>query len=96
MLLSTARLKLVVVVGVVGHGGLETLADTGGLDDLAGHRGGVEGGTTAHDLPVVEQHGGESLARGGGTEIGVETERLGDGQVSYGLVQTMNIDIDHE
>lgn len=31
---------------------------------------------------MVEQHGGESLARGGGTEIGVETERLVDGQVS--------------
>jgi len=31
---------------------------------------------------VVEQHGWEGLARGGGAEVGVETEGLVDGQVS--------------
>lgn len=81
-LLSTARLKLVVVVGVLGDLGLETLADTHGLDDLAGHGGLVHDAAARKNLPVVEKHGRESLARGGGAEVGVETEGLVDGQVS--------------
>jgi hypothetical protein len=39
---------------------------------------------------------GESLSTGSLSEIGVETERLGNGQVSYGLVWDMNIDRYHE
>ena len=36
---------------------------------------------TVDRLPVVENGLGEGLSTGGGSEVGVETERLGDGQV---------------
>jgi hypothetical protein len=39
---------------------------------------------------------GEGLSTGSLSEIGVETERLGNGQVSYGLVWDTNIDRYHE
>lgn len=37
------------------------------------------------ERPVVEDGLGEGLATGGGTEVGVEAERLGDGEVSLHL-----------
>lgn len=75
-------LKLVVVVLVTGNLRLETLALTHLVDDGTGHGGGVGDGTAGQDLPVVEHHLGEGLTRGGGAEVGVETERLLDGKVS--------------
>lgn len=38
---------------------------------------------TVDRLPVVEHGLGEGLSTGGGSEVGVETERLGDGQIRY-------------
>lgn len=38
--------------------------------------------TAVHELVVIEHTLGEGLARGGGTEVTVEAERLSDGEVS--------------
>lgn len=80
-------LQLVVEVLVARDGLLETLALTHGLDDLTNNAGGVKGATTGQNLPVVKHQLWEGLATGGGTEIGVESERLGDGQVCLDVEQ---------
>ncbi|TLD26845.1 hypothetical protein PspLS_04985 [Pyricularia sp. CBS 133598] len=64
-----------------GNLGLETLALPGVLDDGTSLGGGVEGRATLEDLPVVEDGLGEGLSRGTLAQIGVETERLHDGEV---------------
>lgn len=75
------RLQLVVVVCVVGKLDLDTLA-LAGLEDEATNLGsGIEGRATGENLPVVEDGLREGLARGGLAQIGVETERLQNGEV---------------
>jgi hypothetical protein len=76
------RLQLVVVVVDVRYLNLDTLTLTHLSNDLTGHGGGVKRRATLEDLPVVEDQLGEGLTGSVGAEIGGETERLVDGQVS--------------
>jgi hypothetical protein len=59
---------------------LEALAGTDVLDKIF-HLGTLLKGRAIHQLPVVEHHLGEGLARRGGTKITVEAEGLHDGEV---------------
>lgn len=74
------RLELVVVVVVTWDIWLQSLSRPDGRAQSVDLAGGV-GGVTVQRLPVVEDGLGEGLSTSGGSEIGVETERLGDGQV---------------
>ena len=76
------RLQLVVVVVDVRYLNLDTLALTHISNDLTRHGGVVKRRATLEDLPVVEDQLREGLTGSVGTEIGGETERLVDGQVS--------------
>lgn len=66
-----------------GNLNLETLALAHSRNDIADLGSGVQRGPTGEDLPVVEDGLGESLTGGTSTEIGVETERLHDGEVGF-------------
>lgn len=75
------RLELVVVLVELGNSGLESLPGSdGGGKGL--ELGSLLDGGTRHERPVVEARLRESLSTSGGSEIGVESERLGDGKVS--------------
>lgn len=80
---TTRRLKLVVEVVVSWDVLLETLS----LSDTSGQVGDLAvlvGSVTRQERPVVKDGLREGLSTSGGSEIGVETERLGNGQVGYG------------
>lgn len=62
----------------------ETLTFTGGHDDLVGE-GTLLEWILLNCLPVIEAALWEGLAGSGGTEIGIETEGLIDGQVGLDL-----------
>lgn len=62
----------------------ETLAFTGGHDDLVGE-GALTERILLDGLPVIEAALWEGLAGSGGTEIGIKTEGLIDGQVGLDL-----------
>jgi len=60
---------------------LETLASTD-LDDQLLNFASLVDGRAGHDLPVVEDGLGEGLPTSLRAELSVETERLGDGEIS--------------
>lgn len=76
-----SRLQLVVVVLVAGNLKLNTLALTGVKHKLANLGSAIERRATGQNLPVIEDGLREGLARGGLAKIGVEAERLQNGEV---------------
>jgi hypothetical protein len=74
-------------VADIRHLDLDTLAFPHVGDNLSGEGGGVKRRSTLENLPMVEDELRESLSGGVGTEIGGETERLVDGEVSLDVEQ---------
>lgn len=81
LLLRLKRLQLVQVLRQIWQAFLQTLTLTDVLDDLVRLRAGVSW-VTGEDLPVIEHALRECLSTGVGSQIGGETERLVDGQIS--------------
>ena len=69
------------------HNLLDTLPLSHGLNSLTGFGAGVKRRATGQDLPVVEDRLREGLATSIRSEVGSETERLVDGQVSLDVEQ---------
>jgi hypothetical protein len=69
------------------HLNLDTLALAHIGNDLSGHSGVVKRRATLQNLPVVEDQLREGLTGSVGSEIGGETERLVDGEVSLDVEQ---------
>lgn len=84
---SGSRLQLVVVVLDTGHFDLETLALAHLGDDGSDLGGVVEGRATGQSLPMVEDGLGEGLSGSGLAQIGVEAERLQNGEVGLDVEQ---------